>query len=75
VSAQVSQLTIFTTKICTNQACVLPFNDYPAELETCPLCDQDLESLDVHEYLGAILRSSQSRKRTRPLVMRGVDID
>lgn len=75
VSAQVSQLTIFTTKICTNQACVLPFNDYPDELEICPLCDQDLESMNVHEYLGAILRSSQSRKRTRPLVMRGVDID
>lgn len=75
VSAQVSQLTIFTTKICTNQACVLPFNDYPDELEICPLCDQDFESMDVHEYLGAILRSSQSRKRTRPLVMRGVDID
>jgi len=75
VSAQVSQRTLFTTNICINQACVLPFNDYPDELEFCPLCDDELESIDVHEYLGAILRSSQSRKRTRALVMRGVDID
>jgi rubrerythrin len=75
VSAQVSQRTLFTTSICINQACVLPFNDYPDNLEFCPLCDDELESIDVHEYLGAILRSSQSRKRTRALVMRGVDID
>ena len=73
VSAQVGRTAIFTANICTNQACLLPFNDYPEQLDTCPLCGDDLEAMDVHDYLGAILQSSRSRKRTRPFVMRGVD--
>lgn len=75
VSAQVGRNPIFTSNICTNQGCILPFNDYPDRLDSCPLCDDDLEMMDVHQYLGAILRSSRSRKRTRALVMRGVDFD
>lgn len=75
VSAQVSQNEIFTTNICTNEGCPLPYNDYPPVLQACPLCEQKLESVDVHDYLGAVLKASGSRKRTRPLIMRGVDID
>lgn len=75
VSAQVGRNPIFTSNICTNQSCVLPFNDYPPNLDACPLCGDDLEEMDVHDYLGAVLQSSRSRKRTRPLVMRGVDLD
>jgi Lhr-like helicase len=71
-SAQVSRDEIFSTSVCTNQACTLPYNEYP-ELRTCPLCGEDLEIISVHEYLGAVLKSSRSRKRTRPLIMRGVD--
>lgn len=74
VSAQVSRDEIFTTNVCTNQACTLPYNEYPS-LATCPLCNEDLEEINVHEYLGAVLKSSRSRKRTRPLIMRGVDLD
>ncbi|WP_313692132.1 DEAD/DEAH box helicase [Halorarum halobium] len=72
VSAQVSRDEIFSTSVCTNQLCTLPYNEYPA-LEVCPLCGDDLEEISVHEYLGAVLKSSRSRKRTRPLIMRGVD--
>lgn len=72
VSAQVSRDEIFSTSVCTNQSCTLPYNEYPA-LEVCPLCGDDLEEISVHEYLGAVLKSSRSRKRTRPLIMRGVD--
>jgi superfamily II DNA or RNA helicase len=72
VSAQVSRDEIFATSVCTNQSCTLPYNEYP-DLETCPLCEEDLEEISVHEYLGAVLKSSRSRKRTRPLIMRGVD--
>lgn len=75
VSVQVGQNTIFTSNACTNQACILPFSDYPSRLDFCPLCNDELEAIDVHDYLGAVLQSSRSRKRTRPLVMRGVDID
>ena len=74
VSAQVSRDEIFTTNVCTNQACILPYNEYPS-LSTCPLCNENLEEINVHEYLGAVLKSSRSRKRTRPLIMRGVDLD
>jgi len=73
VSAQVGRTSIFTSNICTNQSCLLPFNDYPEQLDACPLCEDDLEAMNVHEYLGAILQSSRSRKRTRPFVMRGVE--
>jgi len=71
-SAQVSRDEIFSTSVCTNQSCILPYNEYP-DLEICPLCEEDLEEISVHEYLGAVLKSSRSRKRTRPLIMRGVD--
>ncbi len=73
VSAQVGRTSIFTSNICMNLDCLLPFNDYPKQLNTCPLCGDDLEAMDVHDYLGAILQSSRSRKRTRPFVMRGVN--
>lgn len=75
ISTQVGQNPLFVTNICMNEACILPYNEYPLDLEECPLCGDELEKVNVHKYLGSILRFSKSRKRTRSFPIRGVSIE
>ena len=75
VNTQVSEDPLYTANICLNNSCPLSFQQQPSVLTDCPLCGESLESMPIHEYLGAILKPARGSKRTRPLTLRGVSDD
>lgn len=75
VNTQVSKQPIFEANMCLNEGCLLQLQQQPREREICPMCGDELNCQPIHDYLGAVLQPSTGSSSTRPLTLRGVDIE